>query len=584
MKPRLPVGRATVTLSMLFAAAMLTGCPAGEPTAEAPPEASVENATEKPEPVSVLFEPATASGLDFTYRSGMSGELYFPEIMGGGGAWIDFDNDGDLDIYLVQGGHLGSETAEPMHDRLFRNDLGAEGPRFTDVTAEAGLTSMTGYGMGVAVGDVDNDGWTDLYITNFGSNHLLRNNGADGSGVVTFTDITAETGTDDDRWSTSAAFVDVDHDGRLDLYVANYVDFRLSNHKRCVNEAGVADFCGPRSYQPVTDRLWRNLGPDSTGKIRFADMSADIGLLDVEGPGLGVVAADFNDDGRIDLFVANDQARNHLWLNEGDFRLREAGLESGSAMDSQGRVQASMGVDAGDVDGDGDLDLFMTHLLQEVNTLYLNDGNAFFTDRTTSSGLGSPSISVTGFGTSLFDADNDGDLDVVSVNGEVRMVPEQQAAGDPFPLRQPDHLFLNQGAGDFVDAHERVPVFAEPRVSRGAIVGDVDNDGDTDLLVTYIEDPARLLLNRQGQEQTWIGFRLLGNGRDMLGAEVTLEGAGTPLRRRAHTDSGYLTARDPRVLFGLGSHDGSRTLREGPLAERTAVKPGTARIRAATTP
>jgi hypothetical protein len=550
--------------AFLLLGTLLLGCQAQQGAPPPAPEA--------------LFELAERSVLDWTYRNGMSGELYFPEIVGGGGGWIDFDNDGDLDLYLVQGQRLGPDSApDPaLHDRLYRNDLtpGADAAerraRFTDVTAESGLVTTTSFGMGVAVGDFDNDGWSDLYVTNFGSNQLWHNNGANAAGVVTFTDVTAESGTDDPRWSTSAAFVDIDHDGWLDLYAVSYVDFRIANHDRCVNEAGTPDFCGPRSFLPETDRLWRNQGPDAAGKVRFTDVSATAGLLDAPGPGLGVVTGDFDGNGLVDVYVANDQARNHLWLNlggdsdgdsdsDGDIRLRESGLESGSAMDSQGRVQASMGVDAGDVDNDGDLDLFMTHLLREVNTLYLGDGNGLFTDRSSAAGLGSPSIGYTGFGTAFLDVDNDGDLDVVAVNGEVRLIPEQQAAGDPFPLRQPNQLFLNQGGVNplFVDASHRVPALAEPFVSRGVMVGDVDNDGDVDILVTNNEDPVQLLLNQVGHRVSWIGFRLLGaGGRDMLGARVTLRReALAPLRRQVRTDGGYLTARDPRVHFGLDGAD-----------------------------
>ena len=520
---------------------------------------------------SVVFFAEAEGSVDFAYRNGMSGELYFVEIMGGGGAWIDFDNDGDLDLFLVQGHPLGA-TSPPNkapHDRLFRNDLPAEGltgsevPRFTDVTAESGLAEATGYGMGVAVGDFDNDGWSDLYITNFGANQLWRNNGPNADGVVTFSDVTAETGTDDPRWSTSAAFVDFDHDGWLDLYLVNYVDFTLDNHKQCINEAGARDYCGPRSYQSVSDRMWRNEGPDEAGVVRFTDISAEVGLLDTQGPGLGVVTADFDGNGFVDIYVANDQALNHLWLNLGDGDFREAGLESGSAMDSRGRVQASMGVDTGDVDGDGDPDLFMTHLLQEFNTLYLNDGGGLFADRTSSTGMGPPSIGHTGFGTALFDVENDGDLDVVVANGGVRIDTVQQAAGDPFPLRQPNQLFLNEDhAGPrFIEASDHVPSFEEPRVSRAAIIGDVDNDGDSDFLVTNIEDSVQLYLNQEGSN-VWVGFRVQGvGGRNMLGAQVTLEAEGLePMRRQVRTDGGYLTSRDPRVIFGLGNDDWDRVV------------------------
>ena len=492
---------------------------------------------------------------DFTYRNGLSGKLYFPEIVGGGGALMDVDNDGDLDLYLVQGQNLEA-PAETWYDRLFRNDGG--GSRWTDITGSAGLGNTTGYGMGVAAGDIDNDGWTDFYVTNFGSNQLWRNNGGEGS--QTFTDITAISGVDDPRWSTSAAFVDVDHDGWLDLYVVNYVDFRLSNHEQCVNEAGRPDYCGPRSYRPETDRLFRNLGLDKDGVVGFEDISESAGLLEAPGPGLGVVTADFNGDGLIDLYVANDQARNHLWLNKGDLRFQESALASGSAMDSQGRVQASMGIDAADVDGDGDTDLFMTHLLREVNTLYLNDGKGLFVDRSSATGLGSPSIGYTGFGAAFLDVENDGDPDVLVVNGEVRLIDQQLEAGIPFALRQPNQLFLNQDpqGPTFIDASSQVPVLAEPWVSRSVIVGDLDNDGDADAIVTNNESPVQILFNRVGQDAFWIGFRLQDvHGRDALGATITLQNGDSSQHSEQHkqvrTDGGYLSARDPRALFGLGN-------------------------------
>ena len=519
-------------------------------------------------PVEVFRDQAQETGLDFVHFNGMSGAYYFSEIVGAGGAFLDYDNDGDLDVYCVQGRMLGQDTPladallppadnRPLRDRLYRNDLailanGERRLRFTDVTAASGIAA-TGYGMGVTTGDYNNDGWIDLYVTNFGANQLWRNNG-DG----TFRDVTQvsgqDSGIDDPRWSTSAAFVDVDRDGWLDLFVVNYTDFRLANHASCVNEQGAPEYCGPNSYSPETDRLLRNLGDGA-----FADISAEAGLLTAPGPGLGVVTADFNADGWIDIYVANDQAHNVLWINQADGRFREEGLMRGSAVDAQGRAQASMGVDAGDIDADGDLDLFMTHLLNEVNTLYLNDGQGQFFDRTAASGLGAPSIGFTGFGTVLLDVDNDGWLDLIAANGAVRTVPELRAAGDVLPLDQPNQLFLNQ-AGTFVDASSRAPVLARPYVSRGAAVGDVDNDGDPDVLVFNNSGPVQLLVNQIGQigqigqTSSWLGVRLVGrSGRDMLGAQVSLVRQGKPpLLRRAHSDASYLAAHDPRVLFGLG--------------------------------
>ncbi len=513
----------------------------------------------------IFVDQAQTSGLDFVHFNGMSGELYFSEIVGSGSALFDYDNDGDLDVYLVQGRMLGpgKTLEEPLSDRLFRNNLEIAGElRFTDVTGDSELMA-DGYGMGVAAGDYDNDGWTDLYVTHFGANRMWRNHG-DG----TFVDVTAETGTGDERWSTSAAFLDFDRDGWLDLFVVNYTDFRIASHQSCVNELGESEYCGPKSYEPETDRLFRNLGDGS-----FADVSAEAGLLAAPGPGLGVAVADFDGDGWPDVYVANDQARNHLWMNQGDgatVRFREEALVRGCGLDAQGRAQASMGVDAGDVDRDGDVDLFMTHLLREVNTLYVNDGNGLFTDRTTASGLGAPSIGFTGFGTALLDVDIDGWLDLVAVNGEVRIIAEQRAAGDPLPLRQPNQLFLSRG-GTFVDASGRAPVLGLPYVSRGAAVGDVDNDGDPDVVVNNNNGPVQLLVNQAGGASHWLGLRLLTPaGRDALGAEATFVREGTPpLRRWARTDSSFLVARDPRVVFGLGEDpEGGQVIVRWPSGRR----------------
>ncbi|MEM7349706.1 MAG: CRTAC1 family protein [Acidobacteriota bacterium] len=516
----------------------------------------------------VFVDQAAATGLDFVHFNGMSGELYFAEVVGPGGALADFDGDGDLDVFLVQGSMLGEgktdsgalrPPAGPLGDRLFRNDLtvGSNGePRlaFTDVTATSGLGAI-GYGMGVAAGDYDNDGRVDLYVTRFGANQLWRNEGAGTDGAIRFTDRTAETGTGDERWSTSAAFLDYDGDGWLDLFVVNYTDFRLVNHKPCTDTGGARDYCGPRSYLPVGDRLLRNRGPSGDGRITFEDVTAALGIDREAGAGLGITVADFDRNGRTDIYVANDQMQNHLWLNRGPGEASgfvNAALERGCALDHQGRVQASMGVDAGDVDGDGSVDLFMTHLREETNTLYLNDGQGFFAERTISSGLGTPSVGLTGFGAVLLDFDLDGWLDVMTVNGAVRILQELKLQGHPFPLEQPNQLFRNL-EGRFEEISRQAPVLAVERVSRGAAVGDVDNDGDPDLLVLNNADAAQLLINQRTGH--WLGLRLTGiGGRDMLGAEVTLERPGQPpLVRQARSAASYLSANDPRVVFGLGS-------------------------------
>ncbi len=550
---------------MLAAAALVWAC--GRPS-ETPPE--------KPP---ILLDRAAETGLDFVHFNGMSGELYFAEHTGPGGALFDADNDGDLDVYLVQGTMLGDgktvndatrPPAGPLGDRLFLNRLadGPDGPAlsFADITEASGLDAV-GYGMGVATGDYDNDGLTDLYVTRFGANQLLRNEGPGADGIVSFTDRTAEAGAGDERWSTSAAFLDLNGDGWLDLFIVNYTDFRVANHKICADPAGAPDYCGPRSYRPVADRLLLNRGPDESGRVTFDDITVSAGIATQPSAGLGITIADFDADGRVDVYVANDQMQNHLWLNQGEGdepRLVNVALERGCALDHQGQPQASMGVDAGDVDGDGDEDLFMTHLRQETNTLYLNDGRGFFVERTISSGLGAPSFNFTGFGTSLLDLDRDGWLDVIAVNGAVRIIEELKNAGHPLPLEQRNQLFANR-RGRFEEISDQAPVLAVPAVSRGAAVGDVDNDGDPDVLVLNNAGAAQLLINTSDGGH-WLGLRLTGSsetgGRDMLGAEVRLErpGAG-PLLRRVRSAASYLSANDPRVHFGLGPIEPASDLR-----------------------
>ncbi|MEM7051095.1 MAG: CRTAC1 family protein [Acidobacteriota bacterium] len=496
------------------------------------------------------FREAADSGLAFVHTTGASGEFHFPEIAGSGGALIDFDGDGDLDVYLVQGTTLGSASPPSPRpsDRLFRNDLevlpdGSRRLRFVEVTNRAGLSKATGYGMGATSGDYDGDGDRDLYITNYGSNQLWRNRG-DG----TFEEVTQRAGADDPRWSVSAAFFDADGDGDLDLYIGNYVAFQLAKKVPCFDAAGKRDYCGPTSYPAEPDRLLRNRG-DGT----FEDITAEAGLSGAAGAALGVVATDFDHDGRTDLFVANDGSMNFLWMNRGGGRFAEEGLLRGCAVNADGRAEASMGVDAADFDRDGDEDLFITHLDGETNTLYLNDGDGQFLDRSTASGLANPSWKSTGFGTSWLDYDNDGHLDLMAVNGAVKAIAEQRQAGDPFPYRQPNQLFHNTGEGRFEDVSSSAgEVFGLSEVSRGALVGDLDNDGDSDVIITNAEGPARLLLNTVGQDASWVGFELAPAHRAPTSRVEVRFADGGVLWGRSRTAGAYASAGDPRVLLGLG--------------------------------
>lgn len=497
------------------------------------------------------FEDVTGdAGLDFDHANGMTGGWYLPEIMGAGGALFDLDDDGDLDLYLVQGGRLEADpVAHPSGDRLFRNEWIEQGRlRLTDVTATADLGSG-GYGMGVTTGDYDGDGHVDLYVTAFGPNRLLRNRG-DG----TFEDVTAASGADDPRWSSAATFLDYDGDGRLDLFVTNYVDFRVGLHQPCRNPAGRIDYCSPLSFEPYPDRLLRNLG-DGT----FADATADSRIASAYGAGLGVVATDFDGDGALDLFVANDGSANQLWINRRDGTFEDRALIAGCAFNRDGKPEAGMGVDLADFDDDGDLDLFLVHLGTETNTLYRNRGDGWFEDATHAAGLAAVSLPYTGFGTAWIDVDADGRLDLVVANGAVTTLEAQRAAGEPLPLRQRNQLFLQQPSGNFAEFQGAAAgPFGIEEIGRGLAVGDLDNDGDADLLLTNNSGPARLLLNRAADGRRWIGFRLTDRaGRhDPRGALVELTVDGVTRRRAVRRDGSYLSAHDPRVRFGLGDSSG----------------------------
>lgn len=506
----------------------------------------------------LFVERAAESGLEFNYFNGMTGELYLPEVTGGGAALFDYDGDGDLDLYLVQGQLLGPDPRPeesvfpppgplPLTDRLLRNDLvvsadGQPQPRFVDVTESAGIRSH-GYGMGVTTGDYDGDGHVDLYVTNLGSNLLLRNL-SDG----TFADTTAEAGVDDTRWSVSATFTDIDRDGHLDLYVGNYVDFAYVRHRKCSTARGAPDYCGPLAYSPLPDRLFRNRG-DGT----FEDASATSGIASRPGNGLGVVAFDADADGWTDLYVANDQMANSLWMNQGDGTFRDDALLSGTAVNRDGLAEASMGVDAADANGDGDEDLVTVHLTAETNTLYENQGGGLFRDISAAAGLGQPSWPYTAFGTRFLDYDNDGWLDLYAANGAVRTIEAQARSGEPYPLRQNNQLFRNAGGGRFVEVtQEAGEPFRVEEVSRGAAFGDVDGDGDTDGVQINSAGPARLLVNQVGQDARWLGLDPGAPGAAVLGARVTVASGETLLVRRVHTDGSYASASDPRVLIGLG--------------------------------
>lgn len=625
---RLPAPRSALApvpvLLFTLVAVSLQACAPGEEApgpdvaspASAPGEGRPEEAAPRPLPLpgGPLFVDRTEpAGLDFHHFNGRTGAYYMPENIGSGGALLDYDGDGDLDLFLVQGNLLGAGGAagvsmadaveaprhpEPLTDRLYRNDTepGPDGRpvvRFTDVTAEADLPRAL-YGMGAAAGDVDNDGWPDLYVTAFGPNRLLRNRG-DG----TFEDVTAAAGVDDPRWSVPAVLFDADGDGWLDLWVGSYLDFRFEEHRLCTTLTGAPDYCDPSVYDPLPDRLFRNLGLGNGGGdgsaagggaregngVSFENVTTAAGLAGSEGKALGALAADLTGDGRLDLYVANDGTPNHLWVNGGDGTFRDEALLAGCAVNGAGLPEAGMGVDAGDFDGDGDDDLVVVHFAGETHTLYAADGAGGFLDATGASGLGPPSLEANGFGAGWLDVDNDGLLDLLVANGAVRALEEQVRAGDPYPFRQRNQLFRNAGDGRLLEVTERAgPAFEPSDVSRGALFGDLDDDGDTDVVITNSSGPARLLINVVGQDRPWIGVRPVvrtpsGAVRDALGARVGLIRPGRPvLWRRAAADGSYASSNDPRALFGLGDAPPPEAVRvvwpDGSVEEWDAPEPG----------
>jgi hypothetical protein len=481
------------------------------------------------------------AGLDFVHDAGVDGSYFYPQIIGAGGALLDYDSDGDLDIYLVSGAHRTPPSGPPPTNRLYRRE--ADG-RYRDVTAESGL-GHPGFDMGVAVGDYDNDGHPDLHVTSYGPDVLFRNNG-DG----TFTDVTSAAGIDNPLWSVSASFFDEDWDGDLDLFVVNYVD--SPTPRVCRNEAGQPEFCGPTAFPGTPDVLYRNNG-DGT----FTDASRAAGIDAIQGRGLGVACHDFDGDGQLDVFVANDGEANFLWMNRGGV-FTEAAAMAGVALNRFANTEASMGVAAGDVDEDGDVDLFMTHLVRESNTSYRNDGLGTFDDVTASMGLEASSLAYTGFGTALLDFDHDGGLDLVVVNGRVKAAEVLAGADGTSPLAayaEPNLLYRGDGRGRFVDVSEHAGALCrDVEIGRGLATGDIDGDGDLDLLVCNNHGPARLYRNDAASGGHWLLVRVVDSRlrRDAYGAQVTVHAGGRVRRRIVNPGLGYASSSDPRVHVGLG--------------------------------
>jgi enediyne biosynthesis protein E4 len=492
-----------------------------------------------------LVDIAEQAGLTLLNICGGMAKDYIVEVNGNGAAFFDFDNDGDVDVLIVNGSTLASiqQGGDPMVG-LFRNDGTG---RFADVTAASRLTTR-GWGMGTCIADYDNDGFQDVYVTAFGPNVLGRNNG-DG----TFTDVTARAGVGDPRWSTNCAFADYDRDGDLDLYVANYLSFsERTTPKRGASTnckyMGVEVMCGPKGLAGEPDALYRNEG-DGT----FTDVTRSAGIADPGLYGFAVIFSDLDDDGWPDVFVANDSVPNLLFRNNRNGTFSEVGLASGLALSGDGKPQAGMGADAADVDGDGRMDVFVTNFSQDYNTLYRRGDDGFFSDVSYRAGVVTPGLPYLGWGTGLVDLDNDGLLDIFVANGHV--YPEIDRLGTRTRYRQRKQLFLNTGRGLFRDVSDAVGggLLIE-KSSRGAAFGDVDNDGDLDVLVINMNERPTLLRNDTESGNNWITLKLIArsHNRDAIGALVSLEAEGSRQLAQVRSGGSYLSHNDMRVRFGLG--------------------------------
>ena len=485
----------------------------------------------------VRFTDVTAElGITFRHTNGESGRKYFIEPIGSGVALFDVDNDTDLDIYFVNGGDLpGATAAVPPTNRLYRND----GTSFTDITAEAGVGDMS-YGLGCCVGDYNNDGFTDLYVTNYGRNLLYRNNG-DG----TFTDVATAAGVAGNAFSSGCAFVDVDADGYLDLYVVNYVQFHPDTNPACTRQA-IPTYCTPEALPGVADVFYRNNG-DGT----FTDVSEKIGVGGTRGKGLGVVCGDVDNDGDVDIFVANDTTPNFLYRNGlNGAQLTEEALFAGVALSEEGRAYSGMGANLGDYDNDGALDIVVTNFQDQTNSLYHNAQDGFFSEVSFARGIGERSLPYLAWGVDFVDVNNDGWLDLFIANGHL---DDNIADIDPIgTYPQPNQLFLNDRGERFSESSD--PILVQRKVSRGAAFGDMDNDGDIDIVVSNLKDTATLLRNDSEPAGRWLSLKLVGThcNRDAIGARVTLISDGLTQVREVKSGSGYLSQNDLRLHFGVG--------------------------------
>ena len=488
--------------------------------------------------------PASASGIQFVHTAGSSPEKYLPESTGAGCAFLDYDGDGWMDIYLVNSGPCDFFTPpHPLRNALYHNNRDGT---FTDVTEKAGVVGG-GYGMGVAVGDYNGDGLPDLYVTQYGRSILYRNNG-DG----TFTDVTEKAGVAAPGWSSSAVWFDYDNDGRLDLFVCRFVDFDKSKHHRCGAPnipalAGLNEYCYPKVYSPKPSWLFHN-----NGNGTFTDVSQEMGIGENPGKAWGVVAADINNDGWTDLFVANDTVANFLFMNRKGKRFEEVGFTSGVAYGEGGKARSGMGVDAADFDQDGWVDLFVTNMDHEFYAIYNNRHDETFDDVAARTGIANVTQLMSGWGLKFFDYDNDGDLDLFIANGHPDDLIEKIYPNVTY--REAPLLFHRENSGFKNVSSDSGPMFKKAMASRGLALGDFDNDGALDVLISNNNEAPALLRNNVGALNHWLGINLVGTkcNLDAIGARISYQ-AGDLKRSRMKVGGGsYLSSHDPRMVLGFG--------------------------------
>ena len=534
---------ATASLLLLVLSSCSKAPPATSPTVQTPTSRESEPWFE---------EVSTQANVHFVMKTGhRPGQYLMPEIKGGGLGLLDYDNDGLLDLFCVQTGSLYPEDANRPTHKLYHN-LGNW--KFEDVTEAAGLAGPRIYGMGCACGDYNGDGYVDIYVTGLGTNTLYRNNGNG-----TFTDVTAQAGVANGAWSMSAAFLDYDGDGRLDLVVANYVKWSRAIEKQCFSQGGLPDYCSPLNYKaPSMITLYHNVDNQ-----RFENVTLAAGLDKAYGYGLGIVCADFNGDGRSDLFVANDATPNQLWINQGKGTFVDEAMLRGCAVNGLGMCEAGMGIAMADLFGRGSFDLFVTHLVGEANRLFQNRTNGYFADLVTAKGPGVTSWPYTSFGVGFFDFDNDGVLDLYVANGRVKRGITDLDPKDPYA--EPNNLFRGLVQGEFEELSPKggtePPLIA---TSRGAAFGDLDNDGGIDIVVANRDGPTHVLRNLVGHRGHWIKFKVLNRaGSDAIGALATLELANQRFWQQVQPNQSYCSSNDPRLHYGLGTATNVDRLRIG---------------------